>query len=496
MHTSRFKFFSFFLTLGTIAFLLICSDPRLAATIQSGFPVITRSGNTSAYVNFTGSLTGTSSPCLDGSGNLTISGCAASGGGGGIVTYSGPALTFITGTQFFPIGGGGVSSTTETNVDVESPSAVTVTNFYVQLSAAVGAGNSVAFTWRKNAADTPLTCTISGASATTCNDTTHSATLAQADLVDIKAVGTGTIVASVTTVMATQFGTILSGQVNTGTAHQTALYSSAGSTISGGGPGTAGQVWTSNGAGADPTFQNATGGGSTISIGAIASLPVSVPAAGNTYETTDGFYRFVSDGTVWQPFIGSINAVKPPTLTAAGSGGGTSTLDTTHGGMILTMPAVAVGDSVKYAIHTAAQSAPYTITAAWYQPGIGSANNFAGVALRESATQKAVVFGNRALNALNLITVASDTSWAGGIAATMNTASTLMWVKLQNDGTNMKFFLCSNPWNCNHLTVFDVTVASRFTTAPDQTGIAVETEDATMDASMSLVYFSEVSGIH
>ena len=203
------KLLSIFLV---VALAIVSVTSNLIATIQVGFPVLSRSGNTTGYANFTGALTGTASPCLDGSGNLTVSGCPAASGGGGIVTYSGPALTFITGTQFFPIGGGGVSSTTETNVDVESPAAVTVTNFYVQLSGAVGMGNSVAFTWRKNAADTTLTCTISGASATSCNDTTHSATLAQADLVDIKAVGSGTIVASVTTVMATQFGTVSQGQ--------------------------------------------------------------------------------------------------------------------------------------------------------------------------------------------------------------------------------------------------------------------------------------------
>lgn len=46
-----------------------------------------------------------------------------------------------------------------------------------------------------------------------------------------------------------------SGTVNSGTAHQTAVYSGAGTAVSGAGPGTTGQVLTSNGSGADPTFQ-------------------------------------------------------------------------------------------------------------------------------------------------------------------------------------------------------------------------------------------------
>ena len=148
--------------------------------------------------------------CVDNSGSNRTD-CTIAAGGGGIVTYSGAALT-PSGTVYFPIGGGGASSATETNVDIEAPAAATVSNFYVQLSAVPGTGNSIAFTWRKNAAATALTCTI-GAAATTCNDTTHTFSAAQGDLVDIQAVTTGTIVGSLTTVMATQFGTLTSPNV-------------------------------------------------------------------------------------------------------------------------------------------------------------------------------------------------------------------------------------------------------------------------------------------
>jgi hypothetical protein len=133
--------------------------------------------------------------------------CIGSGGGAGsgsgITVYSGAAVSFA-GTLYFPIGGGAVSSGTEANVDVEAPAAATVQNFYVQLASAPGGGDSIVFTWRDNGADTALTCTISGASATSCHDTTHSFNAAQGDLVDIKAVTTGSV--ATTAVMATQFG--------------------------------------------------------------------------------------------------------------------------------------------------------------------------------------------------------------------------------------------------------------------------------------------------
>ena len=138
---------------------------------------------------------------------------AAAASGAGIVTYSGPSLT-LSGTQYLPIGGGGLASTTETNVDLDSPAAASIQNFSVQMSAAPGVGNSVVFTWRKNAAGTTLTCTISGASATNCSDTTHTITVAAADLLDIQAVTTGTIVGTPTLVMGTQFGIAASSGVS------------------------------------------------------------------------------------------------------------------------------------------------------------------------------------------------------------------------------------------------------------------------------------------
>lgn len=137
---------------------------------------------------------------------------AAATTGAGIITYSGPSLTF-SGTQYFPIGGGGIASSTETNVDLDSPAAATIQNFSVQMSAAPGVGNTVVYTWRKNATGTTLTCTITGASQTACNDTTHTITVVQGDLMDIQAVTTGTIVGTPTVVMGTQFGIAASAGV-------------------------------------------------------------------------------------------------------------------------------------------------------------------------------------------------------------------------------------------------------------------------------------------
>lgn len=138
--------------------------------------------------------------------------CGSGGGtGGGVLTYSGPTLTILSGTSFCPVGGGGACSATETNVDIDSSAVSTVSNMYVQLSTALGVGNSVVVTWRKNASSQTVTCTISGAVATSCNDTTHSFAVAQSDLLDYQLVFSGTIIITPTITIMSQFGTVNAG---------------------------------------------------------------------------------------------------------------------------------------------------------------------------------------------------------------------------------------------------------------------------------------------
>ena len=99
--------------------------------------------------------------------------CGSGSGGGGIVTYSSSADTLL-GTQYLPPGGGAPLNSTESDNQVASPAAATVSNFHVQVSAALGIGASAVFTWRDGGSSQSLTCTISGAVAVSCADTTHS----------------------------------------------------------------------------------------------------------------------------------------------------------------------------------------------------------------------------------------------------------------------------------------------------------------------------------
>jgi hypothetical protein len=149
-------------------------------------------------------VTGTSTNCVLVNG--TSATCGGGGGGGaGLTVYSGLAgISLSNATTYFPIGGGSLASLTEANVNTFQGAAGTVSGFGVDISAALGTtvvtNNAVVLTWRKNAANQAVTCTITNP-ATTCSDTTHSFTFAAGDALDIQAVFTGTITATPVWVM-------------------------------------------------------------------------------------------------------------------------------------------------------------------------------------------------------------------------------------------------------------------------------------------------------
>ena len=139
---------------------------------------------------------------------------ATASGGGGTLNYSDNGVTLTAGTYFVPIGGGGIPQTTEANVDVKAPSALTVNNLQIALSADPGSGQTLAATMRKNAADTTLTCTITGTgggTAVACQDLTHSIAVAQNDTIDWKIITTGTYVATPTVTITANSGTTNNG---------------------------------------------------------------------------------------------------------------------------------------------------------------------------------------------------------------------------------------------------------------------------------------------
>ena len=158
-----------------------CADTTHSVSVVPGDLVdltVVPSGTPSA-----GTFTGTMR--FDSTASSTISTYAYNINGG---TLNGSS------TRYLPIAGTNFNVTPDTEVKGQQIIAASgsMKSLYIQTSAAPGAAKSYAFTVRKNGADTALTCTISGASATTCNDTTHTISVAAGDLLVLAAVPTGT----------------------------------------------------------------------------------------------------------------------------------------------------------------------------------------------------------------------------------------------------------------------------------------------------------------
>lgn len=68
----------------------------------------------------------------------------------------------------------------------------TIKKLYISLTGTAGASKSYAFTVYKNGSSTSLTCTVSGASDTTCSDTSNSFSVAAGDYITIQSAPSGT----------------------------------------------------------------------------------------------------------------------------------------------------------------------------------------------------------------------------------------------------------------------------------------------------------------
>lgn len=99
---------------------------------------------------------------------------------------------------------GASCANSEAEAQLAMPASGTLQGLHATVAAAPGAGNSVAFTIRKNGASTPVTCVISN-TATSCADAVNGVGFAVGDLISVQVAESGPVAANVAFGWTSQF---------------------------------------------------------------------------------------------------------------------------------------------------------------------------------------------------------------------------------------------------------------------------------------------------
>lgn len=228
------------------------------------------------------------------------------------------------------------------------------------------------------------------------------------------------------------------------------------------------------------------GSGNVTNTGAAGSEPGS-PATGDLYLPNNGFYVQRYSGSVWSPW-GPIFPMTPPVSgDFAWDNQGSSTLDTTNGGIYISSPA-ASGNALHLRVKTA-PSTPYTITMA-FLPFMSNTNTMAlGMCFRQSSDGKIVNLYQNHLQASGVEKWTTSTSFSAAYADLGNIQPLrhgLSWMRITDNGTNR---ICALSQDGQHW--YDVHTVGRtdFLTA-DQVGFFVCGINATTTLFCSMTVLS------
>lgn len=235
--------------------------------------------------------------------------------------------------------------------------------------------------------------------------------------------------------------------------------------------------------------------GSKVSTGAAAAARPSSPAAGDLYLPNDGVYVERYSGSVWTPW-GPIFPMTPPVDgDFAWINQGTASVDTTNGGICLTVPAVAA--SVNWKIRKkAAPATPYVITAAFLLDSLFEAGWQAALCFRQASDGKLHVFSVQRYPAapttsaallLNSLIYSSPTNFSAAYSQSPYMAGSLAWLRIADNGTNR---ICSFSHDGQHWRVFH-TVGRTTDLTATEVGFAVDNENATFLTAATLLSWKE-----
>lgn len=243
------------------------------------------------------------------------------------------------------------------------------------------------------------------------------------------------------------------------------------------------------------------GGGSTVTYGAIASRPAA-GTAGREYVPSDSYYDALFDnGSTWTYRCFDGQTCTPPdsaTFTAINT---PTTAVQTNGGITIST-AAAGGDNIRSYVQTA-PATPYTRTYRIFLQ-LGYAQfGFAGVVFRESGTNKLITYGIQySTNAPALL------QGAGGQLLIANYTNNTTFSTVSIDDLMPTYLMASKyitlrisdaggvagnltyAWSTDGINFTNRFAAARntfFTTGPDQIGVFVNSNNATFATTLALV---------
>jgi hypothetical protein len=215
------------------------------------------------------------------------------------------------------------------------------------------------------------------------------------------------------------------------------------------------------------TLPRASGsGGATISTGAAGSEPGS-PATGDLYLPNNGFVIERYSGSLWAPWGPLFPLVAPVNGDFAWVNQGGASVDTTNGGIFLSVPQTAGNLRIR---KQSAPTAPYAVNAFFLPSLPPTDNNGFGLVFRQSSDGKICIFGvSQSGVGLNLISakwtnattfsaVYSNLAWGIG------TIGAGLWLRIADDNTDR---VCSISGDGQHWTGFHSVTRTDFLTADE-----------------------------
>lgn len=133
-------------------------------------------------------------------------------------------------------------------------------------------------------------------------------------------------------------------------------------------------------------------GGNSITTGTYSSLPGSATKTGDAYFFTDSIYdKAVWNSSSWDYFVGGFKATPPPSTGWSWVNQSTSTIATTNGTQVLSIPASGA-NSIRARVRSI-PSAPYTVTMGFTWAADAAASCEAGIAMRNASGSTVSIYG-------------------------------------------------------------------------------------------------------